>query len=109
MTPYGFLKAALGACTSMTIRMYARHKKMPLTKVSVDVIHDKVDAPSVAGAKKQDCFSRYVTLEGDLSEAERKKLLEIANKMPRTPHDGKRYPHRYRFGGRKMHKSSPMT
>jgi len=44
MTPYQFLAAGLGACTSMTIRMYARRKKIPLTHVSVDVTHDKVHA-----------------------------------------------------------------
>ena len=44
MSPYGFLSAALGACTSMTIRMYARRKGWPLDHVSVEVNHDKVHA-----------------------------------------------------------------
>ncbi|PHQ93386.1 MAG: osmotically inducible protein C, partial [Marinosulfonomonas sp.] len=64
MTPYGFLAAGLGACTSMTIRMYARRKKWPLTGVSVDVTHDKVHAQDAAGVSgaKADQFSREIRL-----------------------------------------------
>ena len=54
LSPYGLLSAGLGACTSMTIRMYARHKKWPLDHVSVDVSHDKVhaqDAKTAVGDK----------------------------------------------------------
>ncbi len=84
MSPYGFLSAALGACTSMTIRMYARRKKMPLTHVSVDVSHSKSHAAD-AGDKadqKVDVFVRRIHLDGDLSEDDRAKLLVIADKCP---------------------------
>jgi putative redox protein len=84
MSPYGFLAAGLGACTSMTIRMYARRKGWPLDHVSVDVCHDKVhaqDADSRSDAKA-DKFTRVVRLEGDLSDEQRDKLMEIADKCP---------------------------
>lgn len=84
MSPYGFLAAGLGACTSMTIRMYARRKGWPLTHVSVDVCHDKVHAQDAgAGAEtKVDRFRREIRLEGNLSDAQREKLLAIADKCP---------------------------
>ncbi|WP_422031398.1 alpha/beta fold hydrolase [Roseovarius sp.] len=83
LTPYGFLSAGLGACTSMTIRMYARRKGWPLEGVSVDVCHDKVHAQDASqpGAKP-DRFRRVIRLEGELSEEQRQKLLEIADKCP---------------------------
>ena len=84
MTPYGFLSAGLGACTSMTVRSYARRKAWPLTHVSVDVAHDKVharDAESESGLKV-DCFRREVRLEGDLTDGQRARLLEIADRCP---------------------------
>ncbi len=84
MTPYGFLAAGLGACTSMTIRIYARRKKWPLSHVSVDVTHDKVHAQDAEtdGEAKADHFFRKIRLEGDLDEDQRTRLLEIANKCP---------------------------
>ncbi|MGR3502884.1 bifunctional alpha/beta hydrolase/OsmC family protein [Pseudaestuariivita sp.] len=84
MTPYGFLSAGLGACTSMTIRMYARRKKWPLRHVSVDVSHDKVHAQDagVAGSENIDSFLRRITLEGPLSPDQRARLMEIADKCP---------------------------
>ncbi|WP_294613603.1 bifunctional alpha/beta hydrolase/OsmC family protein [Roseovarius sp.] len=84
MSPYGFLAAGLGACTSMTIRMYARRKGWPLNHVSVDVSHDKVhaqDARNGTGAKA-DKFTRVIRLSGDLDDTQRAKLLEIADKCP---------------------------
>jgi putative redox protein len=85
MSPYGFLSAGLGACTSMTIRMYARRKGWPLTHVSVDVTHDKVhaqDADVNGQVHKIDAFSRTITLEGTLTAEQRQRLLEIADKCP---------------------------
>lgn len=84
LTPYGFLAAGLGACTSMTIRMYARRKKLPLTHVSVDVTHDKVHAQdaSSGGNVMADHFFRTIHLSGDLSAEERQRLVEIADKCP---------------------------
>ncbi|MFX0544690.1 alpha/beta fold hydrolase [Roseovarius sp. S1116L3] len=84
MSPYGFLSAGLGACTSMTIRMYARRKEWPLSHVRVDVCHDKVHAQDASGASpaKVDRFIRTVFLEGDLTDDQRTRLLEIADKCP---------------------------
>ena len=83
-SPYGLVAAGLGACTSMTIRMYARRKGWPLKHVSVDVSHDKVHAQDADArtAARIDRFSRLIRLEGPLDEAQRKRLLEIADKCP---------------------------
>jgi putative redox protein len=84
MSPYGFLAAALGACTSMTIRMYARRKEWALEHVSVDVTHDKMHAQDAAvGIEPRiDRFLRTIRLTGDLSGAQRDRLREIADKCP---------------------------
>jgi putative redox protein len=84
LSPYGLVSAGLGACTSMTIRMYARRKGWPLTGVSVDISHAKKHAADAADPadRKVDHFERTIGLEGDLSEEQRTKLLEIADKCP---------------------------
>ncbi|MBV1902574.1 MAG: bifunctional alpha/beta hydrolase/OsmC family protein [Marinosulfonomonas sp.] len=84
LSPYGLLAAGLGACTSMTIRMYARRRKIPLTHVSVDVTHDKVHAQDAAtqSSTKVDQFLRVIHLTGNLDADQRQKLLEIADKCP---------------------------
>jgi putative redox protein len=86
LTPYQFLAAGLGACTSMTLRMYARRKGWPLEHVAVDVTHDRVhaqDAGSAAGGEAPlDTFSRRITLDGDLTGEQRARLLEIADRCP---------------------------
>ena len=83
LTPNQFLAAGLGACTSMTVRMYARRKGWPLKHVSVDVTHDKVHAQDAeVGQSKIDTFTRILKLEGDLDDAQRARLLEIADKCP---------------------------
>jgi putative redox protein len=84
MSPYGFLAAGLGACTSMTIRMYARRKGWPLAHVEVDVTHAKVharDAEADSGGQVDE-FRRVIRLEGALDEAQRARLLEIADRCP---------------------------
>ena len=95
--PYALLKAALGACTSMTMRMYAGVKKWPLTGITVDVTHEKVAAGD--GQKddrgrplKIDVFTRVIAIEGDLTDAQHTKLTEIADRCPvhRTLHQGAR-------------------
>ena len=84
LSPYGFLSAGLGACTSMTIRMYARRKGWPLDHVSVDVTHDKTHAEDAGtkSASKIDSFTRVITLTGDLDADQRARLLKIADRCP---------------------------
>ncbi len=84
MSPYGFVAAGLGACTSMTIRMYARRKGWPLEQVRVEVSHDKVHAQDAdpAADARIDLFRRRITLDGPLDDAQRRRLLEIADRCP---------------------------
>ncbi|MCD9147640.1 bifunctional alpha/beta hydrolase/OsmC family protein [Pseudophaeobacter flagellatus] len=84
MSPYGFVSAGLGACTSMTIRMYARRKGWQFDSVSVDVCHDKVHAQDAlpSGPAKIDQFIRVIRICGTLDAEQRAKLLEIADKCP---------------------------
>lgn len=84
MSPYGFLAAGLGACTSMTIRMYARRKGWPLEHVSVDVTHDKMHAQDSDPATnvRIDNFRRAIHLSGPLTPEQTTRLMEIADKCP---------------------------
>jgi putative redox protein len=90
--PYDLLLAALGACTSMTLRLYADHKKWPLQHVRVDLSHQKIHAADCADCETRegriDLIEREITLSGPLDEAQRQRLLEIAEKCPvhRTLH-----------------------
>jgi putative redox protein len=85
-TPYQFLSAGLGACTSMTVRMYARRKGWPLEHVSVDVSHDKVHAQDCTDCPDQnakiDMFQRRIRLDGPLDADQRARLLAIADRCP---------------------------
>ena len=92
-SPYDLLGAALGACTSMTLRMYADRKGLPLDRVTVEVTHGKVHASDCAECSDNeplsgrsgmiDRFERVVTVDGDdLTDTQRAKLLEIADKCP---------------------------
>ncbi|MDB5432796.1 MAG: hypothetical protein JWP35_3912 [Caulobacter sp.] len=76
-TPYGLMGAALGACTAMTLRLYAAQKDMPLTKVTVKVNHSKIPERT-----PPDVFSRELTLEGDLTPDQRARLLLVADRCP---------------------------
>ncbi len=85
--PYDFLLASLGACTSMTIRLYADFKKIPLENVSVRLSHEKkLHAQDCENCdtkvSKVDHIDRAITLEGPLDAEQRKRLMEIADKCP---------------------------
>jgi len=84
LSPYGLVAAGLGACTSMTMRLYARRKGWPLDHVRVDVSHDKVHAQDAAPESddKIDRFLRVVHLTGDLDADQRASLMKIANRCP---------------------------
>lgn len=77
--PYQLLLSALGACTSITVRMYAQHKKWDVKRIAVKLTHEKQIGP---GNVKVDAITREITLEGNLDDAQRQRLLEIANKCP---------------------------
>lgn len=91
-TPYGLLSAALGACTSMTLRMYADRKGWDLQGVKVHLDHHKKHAQDCADCEtekgKVDEFVRSIELEGNLDDEQRQRLMEIADKCPvhRTLH-----------------------
>jgi putative redox protein len=90
--PYDLLLAGLGACTSMTLRLYAERKDLALDRVTVRLTYDKVHAEDCAECETRsgtiDRIDRKITLEGELSADERKRLMEIADKCPvhRTLH-----------------------
>lgn len=84
--PYELLLAALGSCTSMTLRMYANHKQIDLQDITVELHHSRVHAEDCNGCEKQktqiDVITRTIQLHGNLSDQQRARLLEIANQCP---------------------------
>jgi uncharacterized OsmC-like protein/fermentation-respiration switch protein FrsA (DUF1100 family) len=89
-SPYDFLAIALGACTSMTLRLYADHKKLPLGRIGVDVSHSKIHAKDCGectelergSGSRIDRFERVISIYGGVSDELRGKIVEIAGKCP---------------------------
>ncbi|MDO8422381.1 MAG: bifunctional alpha/beta hydrolase/OsmC family protein [Parvibaculum sp.] len=89
-SPYDYLSIALGACTSMTLRLYAERKKLGWGRIRVDVSHDKIHAKDCEDCADEvresggriDVFHRHIVVEGEVSEEMRAKVLEIADKCP---------------------------
>lgn len=88
--PYEYLLSSLGACTGMTLRMYANRKKWPMTAVNVHLDHNKIharDCEDCTDDQKQsnakiDIIYKRLEIEGDLDETQRARLLEIASRCP---------------------------
>ena len=85
-TPYDYVLAGLGACTSMTVGMYARRQKWPLDDVTVALRHSRIHAKDCADCETKagmlDHIEMDVKLTGDLTPEQRAKLMEIAGKCP---------------------------
>lgn len=84
--PYSLLLAALGACTSMTLQLYARRKGWPLEKVQVSLRNERIHARDCEDCASEDGMitriERYISLTGPLDEEQRARLLEIAQRCP---------------------------
>jgi putative redox protein len=85
-SPYDLLLGALGACTSMTLRLYAENKALALRRVTVRLSHSRIHAADCETCETQsgmlDRIERSIELDGDLDDAQRVRLLEIADKCP---------------------------
>jgi uncharacterized OsmC-like protein/alpha-beta hydrolase superfamily lysophospholipase len=86
LAPYDFLLAGLGACTSMTMRLYADRKSLPLERTTVTLRHSKIHAQDCAECETKegmlDQIERVIGMEGPLDAEQRAKLMEIADKCP---------------------------
>lgn len=84
--PYSLLLSSLGACTAMTLQLYARHKQWPLEKVEVSLRNESIHAVDcdecVTKEGKITKIERYISLTGPLTEEQRNRLLEIAQRCP---------------------------
>ena len=84
--PYELLLAALGACTAMTVELYARRKGWPLSSVEVTLRHERIHARDCADCETQDVMldkiTKQISLLGDLSAEQRARLRDIAERCP---------------------------
>ena len=83
--PYALVAAGLGACTSITLRMYANRKGWPLSRVTIGLDHEKKhheDCTDCGPSDRIDVFTRSIHLEGDLNDEQCQRLLEIADRCP---------------------------
>ncbi|PKP86384.1 MAG: osmotically inducible protein C, partial [Alphaproteobacteria bacterium HGW-Alphaproteobacteria-17] len=84
--PYRYLAAALGSCTVMTLNMYARHKGLAVERVCCDVTHDRIHAEDCNDCEKSsgkiDRLIRRISIEGELDQEQRQRMLEIADRCP---------------------------
>jgi putative redox protein len=85
-SPYDLLLMALGSCTSMTLRMYANHKQLPLDAIEVRLRHERIHAQDCEHCEETtgrvERITRELTIKGDLTEAQRQRLIEIADRCP---------------------------
>lgn len=85
-TPYDLLLMALGACTSMTLRMYANHKRLPVDNIEVRLEHERIHAEDCRDCENRDGrverIVRHLWLEGKLTEEQRRRMVEIADRCP---------------------------
>ena len=95
VTPYDLLLAALGTCTSMTLRTYAKRKELNVEKIQVKLEHSRIHADDCESCEDQsgkvDQIRRMIRIDGDLTDAQRQRMMEIADMCPvhRTLHNQK--------------------
>ena len=86
VAPYDLLLAALGTCTSMTLRMYAQRKGLNVDAIKVRLQHDRIDSKDCENCEEQknpvDRIQRFLTIDGELSEEQRARMLQIADMCP---------------------------
>ncbi len=86
MAPYDLLLAALGTCTSMTLRMYANHKNLPLDRISVHLSHQRIHAKDCTDCESESgqisVVNKSITVSGDLTDKQVNRLKEIADRCP---------------------------